>query len=132
VLENGWFCTNDIMRRSADGFLWLEGRAKEILHCAGEKLSPEVLEQYIAAGCPVTEVAVVGIQSEYDLDEIVAVIVPATGADVTLDAVRRACEPHVLSGFVPKRLVAVDGLPWKAEGKLDRAAVRRLVEPRRA
>jgi acyl-CoA synthetase (AMP-forming)/AMP-acid ligase II len=128
VLSDGWFCTNDMVRRSADGYLWVEGRAREVLHCGGEKLSPEVLEGYIAASCPVSGVAILGIRTTTDLDEIVAFVVCRAGARVTVDDVQRACERHVHSGFVPKRVFCVDGLPYKQEGKLDRAALRKRFE----
>lgn len=125
VLRDGWFCSNDRVRRSADGYLWLEGRSKEILSFGGEKLSPALIEQHIIAGCGVADVAVLAIETHADTDEIVVVI---QGDDaVTLDAIRAACRPHVHSGFLPTRLLRVEQFPWKAEGKLDRAALRRLL-----
>jgi fatty-acyl-CoA synthase len=127
VLRDGWFCSNDIMRRSADGFLWLEGRSSQIFNIGGEKLSPEALEAHIAAGCPVAEVATVAVPGDRGLDEIVAVVVPQPNAEVTLRAIQAACAAQVHSGFVPKRMLVVEKLPFTAQGKLDRAAVRRMI-----
>jgi acyl-CoA synthetase (AMP-forming)/AMP-acid ligase II len=134
VLKDGWFCSNDILRRSPDGYLWLEGRSNQVFNIGGEKLSPEILESYIAAGCPVAEVATVAVAGDRDVDEIVAVVVPQTnaGTEVTLRAIQAACAPHVLSGFVPKRMVVVGKLPFTVEGKLDRAAVVRMIGVPRA
>ena len=127
VLTDGWFCSNDIMRRSPDGYLWLEGRSSQIFNIGGEKQSPEALEAHIAAGCAVAEVATVAVPGERGLDEIVAVVVPQANAEVTLRAIQAACAAQVHSGFVPKRMVVVEKLPFTAQGKLDRAAVRRMV-----
>ena len=129
VLRDGWFCSNDVMRRSADGYLWLEGRSKQVFSIGGEKQSPEALEAHIAAGCAVAEVATVAVPGARDVDEIVAVVVPRANApaELTLAAVQAACAGQVHSGFVPKRMVVVERLPFTAEGKLDRAAVLRLV-----
>ena len=127
VLKDGWFCSNDVMRRTADGFLWLEGRSSQIFNIGGEKMSPEALEAHIAAGCPVAEVATVAVPGERGLDEIVAVVVPQANAVVTLGAIQAACAAQVHSGFVPKRMLVVEKLPFTAQGKLDRAAVRRMI-----
>jgi len=125
VLRDGWFCTGDVMRRDADGYLGLVGRLREQLQGGGEKLSPEVVERLIARGCPVSEVAVVGIETPRGFDEIVAVVAAAPGATVELDDVRAACAPHVHSAFVPVRVVPVPALPRTASGKVERAALRR-------
>lgn len=128
VLKDGWFCTNDILRRSADGYLYNEGRAKAVLNCGGEKLSPEVLEHYISRACPVKEVAVLGMQTGTDFDEVVAIVVSMPDQQVTLADVRAACEPHMHSAFLPRRVVEATKLPWKAEGKIDRAQLKQIVE----
>jgi acyl-CoA synthetase (AMP-forming)/AMP-acid ligase II len=127
VLKDGWFCSNDIMRPTADGYHWLEGRSSQIFNIGGEKLSPEALEAHIAAGCPVAEVATVAVFGDRGLDEIVAVVVPQPNAEVTLRAIQAACAAQVHSGFVPKQMLVVEKLPFTAQGKLDRAAVRRMI-----
>jgi acyl-CoA synthetase (AMP-forming)/AMP-acid ligase II len=134
VLRDGWLCSNDILRRSADGYLWLEGRARQVLSVGGEKLSPEVLEWHIGTACAVAAVAAVAVPTDRHEDEIVAVVVPRreAGAEVTLRAIQAACAPHVRSGFVPQRMVVVDELPFTAEGKLDRGAVLRMLDVPRA
>lgn len=127
VLQDGWFCSNDIMRRTADGYLWLEGRSSQIFNIGGEKMSPEALEAHIVAGCPVAEVATVAVPGERGLDEIVAVVVPQANAEVTLRAIQAACAAQVHAGFVPRRIVVVERLPFTAQGKLDRAGIRRMI-----
>jgi acyl-CoA synthetase (AMP-forming)/AMP-acid ligase II len=125
ALRDGWFCTGDVMRRDADGYLWIVGRLREQLQGGGEKLSPEVLERLIAQGCPASQVAVFGIGTTSGFDEIVAVVVAAPGATVELAHVRAACAPHVHSAFVPARVVTVPVLPRTASGKVERGELRR-------
>ena len=48
ILKDGWLWTGDIGRLDADGFLFLTGRAKEVLKLAGNRVSPVEIDEVIA------------------------------------------------------------------------------------
>jgi len=51
--EDGFFRTGDLGRMDEEGWLWIEGRSKNMLALStGKKLSPEPIEQAIAAAEP--------------------------------------------------------------------------------
>jgi long-chain acyl-CoA synthetase len=56
---DGWFRTGDLGRLDADGFLWVTGRAKEVLVLGGgKKVDPEALERAYGAAPGIREIAV--------------------------------------------------------------------------
>jgi long-chain acyl-CoA synthetase len=57
--DDGWFCTGDIGRFTADGFLQIVDRKKEILVTAGGKNVPPANIEGQFAGCPLVKHAVV-------------------------------------------------------------------------
>jgi long-chain acyl-CoA synthetase len=56
---DGWFRTGDLGRLDADGFLWVTGRAKEVLVLGGgKKVDPEAVERAYGAAPEIAEIAV--------------------------------------------------------------------------
>lgn len=66
-----WLDTGDVGRLDDDGFLYLEGRAKDIVIRAGENVSSSRVERRLLEHPAIDEAAVVGLPSE-DLGESVA------------------------------------------------------------
>jgi long-chain acyl-CoA synthetase len=93
VLENGWFCTGDIGRLDAEGYLRLSGRSKEIIVTdAGKNVYPEEVE-FRYRGLPgVQELVVLSMPAPNGHGErVCAVVVPKPGtADAQLDEIRAA------------------------------------------
>jgi long-chain acyl-CoA synthetase len=61
ALRNGLLHTGDLARRDADGYLWFEGRKKEIIIRDGLNISPQEVEQAFYNHPAVLEVAVIGM-----------------------------------------------------------------------
>ena len=53
--------TGDLGRVDEEGFLYLDGREKDIIKCAGERISPQEIESVLASHPQVEEVAVIGV-----------------------------------------------------------------------
>ncbi|HZW79378.1 MAG TPA: AMP-binding protein, partial [Candidatus Deferrimicrobiaceae bacterium] len=45
AVRDGWLHTGDLVRRDADGYLWFEGRKKEIIIRDGVNISPQEVEE---------------------------------------------------------------------------------------
>ena len=58
--EEGWFCTGDLGRIDARGFVQITGRIKEIIIRKGENISAKEVEDVLYGHPDVSEVAVIG------------------------------------------------------------------------
>jgi malonyl-CoA/methylmalonyl-CoA synthetase len=124
----GWFRTGDIGCRDAeDGFVSITGRAKEVIITGGLNVYPREVELALEASDAVARAAVVGVPSTHWGEEVVAAVVPASGARVDSDELLELASQRLAPYKRPKRIVVVDELPLNPMGKLVRAEVTRLV-----
>jgi long-subunit acyl-CoA synthetase (AMP-forming) len=78
VLDAGWWRTGDLGRLDDDGFLFLEGRRRNVLITGfGRNVSPEWVESEIAQEPAVAQAAVFGEARPY----LTALLLPVSGAD---------------------------------------------------
>lgn len=122
--RDGWHRTGDLARVDDDAFVWLIGRADDVILCGGFNVAPLAIEHTLERHPAIQEAAVVGTPDRR-LGEIpIAVIVERPGqsvADEELDAwCRDALEPYQ----VPRGYVRVDALPRNDAGKVHRPSTR--------
>jgi acyl-CoA synthetase (AMP-forming)/AMP-acid ligase II len=128
-----WLATADLGRLDADGFLYLAGRADDVINRGGEKVYPGDVEAVLLADPRVAAAAVVGRAHPVFGDEPVAFVVPGAGR---VDRPRLAAElalrcQSTLSRFkVPAQISVVDALPAGPTGKVRRRDVRRTLVQR--
>lgn len=122
----GWLATGDVGHLDRDGYLFLSGRADDVINCGGEKVRPREVEELLRTDPRVTEAVVVG-QPHPVLGRCpVAVVTVAAGADqadLAADLVR-LCASSLSKAKRPQRLVVANSLPLSPTGKVRR----RLVE----
>ena len=128
ALRGGWLYTGDLVRRDAEGYLWFEGRKKEIIVRDGLNISPQEVEEAIYHHPAVLEVAVIGLPDSVTArgEQVVAFVSLRRG----MAADQRElvdCAVQRLADFkVPQKIVFVDGLPKGITGKVQRRAVREM------
>jgi acyl-CoA synthetase (AMP-forming)/AMP-acid ligase II len=112
--------TGDLGRLDAQGYLWVEGRADDLIVVGGENVRPVEIEEVVAAVEGVREVAVAGIpDAEYGQVPVAFVV-----GDATEERIVEACRAALASYKVPRRVIRLDRLPRTATGKV---LVRELV-----
>jgi O-succinylbenzoic acid--CoA ligase len=123
-LADGWLATRDLGRLDGEGRLTVVGRADEVLVSGGENVHPVAVEQ-VLADCPgAGEVAVTARSDPVWGDRLVAVWTgPASPATVEGWARER-----LHGAWRPREFRRLAALPQGGPGKLDRRALRRLVE----
>ncbi|MGA8893441.1 MAG: class I adenylate-forming enzyme family protein, partial [Anaeromyxobacteraceae bacterium] len=131
ILRDGWLWTGDLARRDADGFLFHEGRSKEILKIGGHRVSPAAIEQVVQRYPGVVDAAVVGEPDTLLGETPVAYVVTAPGQELVDADLRRHCRDHLPPYQVPIRFERVTALPRNESGKLLRAdlAARKVHAP---
>lgn len=115
--------TGDVGYMDEEGYLFLQGRATELIKSGGHRISPYEVEAPIATVPGVQEVAVCGVPDELLGEAVVAWIVPAEGARPTRAAVLAACHAALPRFKVPARFFLVPSLPRTESGKLRRRAL---------
>ena len=126
TIREGWLHSGDLGRLDDDGFLYIMGRAKDMIISGGENIYPAEIERVLKEHPDVRDVAVVGVPDPEWSESVLAVVVPEDGTkrDATelIEFVRAR-----LAGFKKPRFVEfVDALPaTTATGKVQKAELRR-------
>jgi crotonobetaine/carnitine-CoA ligase len=124
--RNLWFHTGDALRRDEDGWYYFVDRYKDALRRRGENISSYEVEQVLLAHPAVAECAVVGVKAEVEAgeDEVLAVVVPASGASVDAVELWRFCEGKIPAFAIPRFVRFADALPKTPSEKVRKAAIR--------
>ena len=112
---DGWLHTGDRGRLDRDGYLWVEGRLKDVIVTGGENVACAEVERVLEEHPAVIEAAVVGLPDP-EWGEVVTAFVVMNGD--TGDDLIAHCRERLASYKVPRALHAVDALPRNAAGKL--------------
>ena len=116
--------TDDLGTLATDGRLQVLGRADAAINTGGEKVQPAEVEAALRATGAFTEAVVLGI-ADARWGERVTALFPA-GDQPDLAAVERQLRERLSAPKLPRHWIPVTNWPRTAQGKTDRAALRRL------
>jgi acyl-CoA synthetase (AMP-forming)/AMP-acid ligase II len=123
VLDSeGWFPTRDAGYLDDGGYLFLSGRADDVIVRGGENISPGEIEDLLLDRDDVVDAAAVGMASEEWGEAVALALVMKT--PVTEAAIQDFIRSHLRSSRVPEAIRFVDELPYNETGKLLRRVVR--------
>lgn len=128
AFRDGWFCTQDLGRRTPDGRLEVVGRADDIIVTGGENVPAAWVVELLEGHPAVAEAAVIGREDPRWGQRIVAYVV-AQGVPPTLPELRAFVAQRTSRHVAPRELVLVETIPRLSSGKVDRLAL--LSEPAR-
>ena len=121
---DGWFPTRDAGSIDEEGYLFLEGRADDVIVRGGENLSPGEIEDVMLTHPDVADVAVVGIPDEQWGEAVAAAVVAKPGASIDIDALKTMINEQLRSSRVPAVISVWPELPYNETGKLLRRVVK--------
>lgn len=113
--------TGDVGRLDADGFLYLEGRSKELIKSGGENILPREIEAVLLRHPAVAECAVVGVPDRWLGEAIHAYVVLSDAAVWDAAELKRFCVRHLSPLKRPAQIVPVAVLPRTETGKVRKA-----------
>ncbi len=122
--SEGWFPTRDRGWMDDAGYLFLDGRADDVIVRGGENISPGEIEAVLSDHPDVRDVAVVAMPDEQWGEAVAAVVVLAPGSTVTEAALQALVRDRLRSSRVPALVRFVEALPYNETGKLLRRVVR--------
>jgi len=118
VFRDGHFDTGDIGYLTQDRMLVITGRKKEVLNLGGDKVSPQLIEDAVAAFRGIREVGAFSMANDVGVEEVWSFIVHGDALDT--DALHKHCRERLSQTHVPVRFISVPSLPRNANGKLQR------------
>lgn len=119
----GWFDTRDRGYLDHEGYLFLDGRADDVIVRGGENISPGEIEDVLLAHPAVMDAAVIGVHDDA-WGEAVAAAVVVRHAGVQAAELQAWVRERLRSSRVPEQIRFVQTLPYNELGKLLRRQVR--------
>jgi long-chain acyl-CoA synthetase len=120
----GWFATQDRGWVDAEGYVYLDGRADDVIVRGGENISPGEIEETLLAHAAVADAVVVGVPSDEWGEAVGAAVVLRPGAAADVGVLQQWVRTRLRSSRVPERIVFRSELPYNEMGKVLRRIVR--------
>ncbi|MFI6310048.1 AMP-binding protein [Nocardia fusca] len=122
--RNLWFHTGDQFRRDEQGNYYLVDRLKDSLRRRGENISSVEVEAAVLQHPDVLECAVVGVDSEWGEQEVMAFVVPKQSRQLDEAALDEFLTGRLAEFMRPRFIEVVDSLPKTATERVRKAELR--------
>jgi acyl-CoA synthetase (AMP-forming)/AMP-acid ligase II len=117
---DGWFRTGDMATIDDDGFVWIEGRASDMINRGGLKVHPAEVEEVLRLSPGVADAAVAGVPDPRLGEVPWAWCIPsdpATGLPPAAD-LEALCREHLAPYKIPVHFAPIASLPRNEAGKV--------------
>lgn len=125
--EGTYYRTGDLAERDHDGVYRLRGRTSRTVKVRGVRTNLGQVEDILSRYEPVAEAVVIPVPDPTAGHVLHAVLLPAAG-DVDTLALRQHCREHLPLSAIPSRYHHLSSFPRTSSGKVDRTAVKALIE----
>jgi len=123
----GWFPTRDAGWLDGEGYLFLAGRADDVIVRGGENISPGEIEEVLLSHPAIADAAAVAVPSiEWGEAVGIAVVARPQHTVPSEDELRNLIRNRLRSSRVPERIAVIEALPYNEMGKLLRRELRKL------
>ncbi len=123
-IRDGWYYTGDLGRFDEDGYLYILGRADDMVITGGLNVYPSEVETVLLNHPKVQEAAVVGIPDSRRGQVMRAVVVLKHGETATQREILKFCKERLASFKIPRQLEFKDSLPKSRTGKIAKRQLR--------
>ena len=126
--DDGWFRTGDVGTLSADGYLTLTGRIKEVYRCGGEMVMPREIEALMEIYPGIAQALVIGVPDDRMGEVGCLCLVPESGTTLKEAEILSFCRDKLARFKVPKYVLelAVDDIPLTPTGRPQKFALAQL------
>jgi long-chain acyl-CoA synthetase len=125
-IKNGWYYTGDLGKFDNDGYLYILGRADDMIISGGMNIYPSEVENVLVAHPKVAEAAVVGIRNPERGEILKATLVPKAGEDLSRREILKFCKERLAAYKIPKIVEFRDNLPRSRTGKVAKKELRAI------
>ncbi|MCM3708944.1 class I adenylate-forming enzyme family protein [Sporosarcina luteola] len=118
TLKDGWLHTGDLGWKSAEGYLHIVDRKKDVIISGGVNIYPREVEEVLYLHTGVKETCVIGVPDDKWGENVIAYVVLNGTAEVTEEELINLCIENMASFKKPKEIHIVDELPKSSYGKI--------------
>jgi long-chain acyl-CoA synthetase len=129
VLAGGWLRTGDLVRRDAEGNLWVVDRCRDLIISGGYNVYPAEIERVLSGHPAVALVAVGPVPDEVKGEVARAYVVLRDGRRATEEELIACARAELAAYKTPRSVVFVPALPQTSSGKIMRRMLRELPVP---
>ena len=123
---DGWLRTGDLGRLDADGYLWITGRAKDLIIRGGHNIDPATIEEPAYQHPAVQLAAAVGRPDKYAGELPVLYVQLKPGARVSEQELEDFLRERIIErAAIPKSVYVVPEIPQSGPGKISKLLLRR-------
>ncbi len=119
-----WMHSGDLATMDEEGYVRIVGRIKDMVIRGGENVYPREIEEFLYTHPDIVDVQVIGVPDERYGEELMAWVVPRSGASLTDEALREFCRGKIAYFKVPRYVKFVDGFPMTVTGKVQKFKMR--------
>jgi fatty-acyl-CoA synthase len=109
---------------NAQGYINIVGRLKEMVIRGGENLFPREIEEFLIRHPRVVDVQVVGVPDAFFGEELLAVVRPSEGVQLTEQELCDYCRGQISHQKIPRYFQFVESYPLTASGKVQKFVLR--------
>lgn len=125
--EDRYLRTGDLGRIDPDGYLWITGRAKDLIIRGGHNIDPGMIEEALAGHPAVAFVGAIGQPDSFAGELPCAYVELVKGTSATVDELLVWARDHIQErAGIPKHIEILPELPKTAVGKIFKPDLRRL------
>ena len=118
--------TGDLGRIDGDDYLWITGRAKDLIIRGGHNIDPAIIEEALLGHDAVAFAGAIGQPDAHAGEIPCAYVELVAGATVTVDELLAFCDSHITERAAkPKYIEILDELPKTAVGKVFKPDLRK-------
>jgi len=128
VLRDGWMRTGDLARADEQGYLWHQGRLKDMIVRDGSNIAPAELEAVSLTDTGVAAAVAIGVPDPPRGEAVHLFVVARSRDDAALGArLEKTLSDKLRPLAVPSRIHVVEAFPLTQAGKVDKARLRATV-----
>ena len=123
----GWYVSGDTAYKDADGYIWYQGRADDVIKTSGERVGPFEVESALVAHPAVAEAGVIGKPDEVRGQIIKAFIALRQGyqpSEPLKKEIADFVKAHLAAHAAPREIAFVEKVPKTRSGKIMRRVLR--------
>ena len=130
VIKDGWFHTGDLGRWDEHGYLHLVDRLKDMIITGqlSDNVYSSLLEEVLTRHPGIKMAAVVGLPDDAYGESVHAICVADPQIPVDTAELRRTAVSELGSLYEPRTITFADSLPWTLAGKIDKKALRLMLQ----